>query len=137
MNISSRCEYACRALVELASVADGKSPLPAVNIAERRGIPEKFLVHILLSLKKAGIVRSVRGAQGGYRLAKKPDEITVGDIIRAIDGPVLDPLPAESPGGEDLAPAWRELAQGIDAVLDRVSVQDLKDGASKTNMYYI
>ena len=111
--------------------------MPATTIAERRGIPEKFLVHILLALKKAGIVRSVRGSQGGYRLAKNPSDISVGDIIRAIDGPVLDPLPSESTGGEDLAPAWRELAQGVEAVLDRVSVRDLKEGATKTNMYYI
>ncbi len=137
MNISSRCEYACRALVELANVAEGQSPMPAMVIAERRGIPEKFLVQILLELKKAGLVRSVRGAQGGYRLSKAPGEISVGDIVRAIDGPVLDPLPAESEGGSDLAPAWREIAQGIDTVLDGVSVGDLKDGAANTHMYYI
>lgn len=137
MNISSRCEYACRALVELAGVADGQSPLTAVAIAERRNIPEKFLVQILLALKKAGLVRSVRGAQGGYHLARGPAEITMGDIVRAIDGPVLDPLPADSGGGDDIKPTWREIAQRIDAVLDEVSLRDLLDGASKTNMYYI
>src|SRR5690606_1023379 len=98
MNISSRCEYACRAIVELARHEHTEEPLTAVFIAERRQIPEKYLVHILLQLKRAGFVRSVRGAQGGYLLAQSADEITLLDIIQAIDGPILDPLPVDDAG---------------------------------------
>jgi len=137
MNISSRCEYACRAVVELARSRDTQLPVTATQIAEKRGIPEKYLVHILLTLKKAGIVNSVRGAQGGYLLAKAPEEISLGDIVRAIDGPVLDPLPVQDAGGEDLAPTWRETADRIQKLLDDVTVRDLLDRAERANMYYI
>ena len=95
MNISSRCEYACRAIVELALHEPAAQPYTVERIAESRHVPEKFLVHILLQLKRAGIVRSVRGARGGYLLARTPDDITLLDIVRAVDGPVLDPLPVK------------------------------------------
>jgi Rrf2 family cysteine metabolism transcriptional repressor len=137
MNISSRCEYACRAIVELARHEHTEEPLTAVFIAERRQIPEKYLVHILLQLKRAGFVRSVRGAQGGYLLAQSADEITLLDIIQAIDGPILDPLPVDDAGGADLKPAWRESARGIEEVLRAFRVRDIVDRAAKANMYYI
>lgn len=137
MNISSRCEYACRAIVELARNENNPEPITAVQIAEKRNIPEKYLVHILLQLKRAGLVRSVRGAQGGYLLAQPPGEITLHDIIRAIDGPVLEPLPVENAGNSDIEPAWKEVASGIGAVLDRVTVRDILDRADKSEMYYI
>lgn len=137
MNISSRCEYACRAVVELARVPSDSGPMTAQHIAERRNIPEKYLVHILLTLKRGGIVRSVRGAQGGYLLARSPEEISIGDILRAIDGAVLDPLPVEDAAGQDLALAWREIGEAIDAVLAGVTIRDILDRAVHANMYYI
>lgn len=137
MNISSRCEYACRAIVELTRHEPSEDPLTAVQIAEKRGIPEKYLVHILLQLKRAGLVRSVRGAQGGYLLARSSEDITLLDIVQAIDGSVLDPLPVDDPGGADLVPTWRTAAAGIEAVLQGVSVREIVDRAAKHNMYYI
>lgn len=137
MNISSRCEYACRAMVELTRHEPSEEPMTAVHIAEKRNIPEKYLVHILLQLKRAGLVRSVRGAQGGYLLARSSDEITLHDVVNAIDGPVLDPLPVDDPGGADLVPTWRAAAAGIEAVLQSVTVREIVDRASKHNMYYI
>jgi len=137
MNISSRCEYACRAVVELARNQSTQEPLTTTHIAEKRGIPEKYLVHILLQLKRAGIVKSVRGAQGGYLLGLAPEDITVGSILRAIDGPVLEPLPVLDAGGADLVPTWKEIAQGIEAVLDGVTVREIVDRADKSHMYYI
>jgi len=95
MNISSRCEYGYRAVLELAQHRDREEPLIIESIAARRGIPEKFLVHILLQLKRAGIVRSVRGAHGGYLLAKPPEAISFLDIVEAIDGPIFGALPAK------------------------------------------
>ena len=137
MNISSRCEYACRAVVELAHHAQSTQPVTVERIAERRRIPEKFLVHILIELKRARIVRSVRGPRGGYLLARAPEDITLLDIVRAVDGPVLDPLPLRDSGSSDMAPAWREVAQGIEKLLAATTVRTILDRASKSTMYYI
>mgnify|MGYP003508745155 FL=1 len=93
-------------------------------------------MHILLLLKRVGIVRSIRGAQGGYMLGRSPDDITLLNIVRAIDGGVLDPLPASDGHGNDLKRAWREVAEGIEQVLDNVTVRDLMARA-QTSMYYI
>ncbi|HOE66220.1 MAG TPA: Rrf2 family transcriptional regulator [Candidatus Hydrogenedentes bacterium] len=137
MNVSSRCEYACRAIIELARHENSDTPVTAMYIAERRRIPEKYLVHILLQLKRAGLVRSVRGAQGGYLLAKSPDDISLFHIIRAIDGPILDPLPVEDAAGIDLEPTWRETAARIEKLLSEVTVRNILDRATKTRMYHI
>lgn len=137
MNISSRCEYACRAVLELARHENTESPMTAVHIATLRDIPEKYLVHILLQLKRAGIVKSVRGAQGGYMLARSADAITLLDIVNAIDGPILDPLPVEDPGGADLKPAWRAVGAEIERVLSEFTVSDILTRAGKGAMYYI
>lgn len=137
MNISSRCEYACRAVVELARFEQTYEPVTAQSIAKRRGIPEKYLVHILLQLKRAGLVRSVRGAQGGYLLGRPPEDISLFDLVQAIDGPVLEPLPVEHSGGADLKLTWHEIASGIERMLTKVTVRDILERAEKANMYYI
>lgn len=137
MNISSRCEYAARAIVELARNPRAEEPLTATYLAERRQIPEKYLVHILLQLKRAGLVRSVRGAQGGYLLGRDPEDITLFDIVQAIDGPILDPLPVDDTAGSDLRAAWRRSAKDIAEVLQRTTVRDIVDKATKADMYYI
>jgi Rrf2 family transcriptional regulator, cysteine metabolism repressor len=137
MNISSRCEYACRAIIELARRTNQEEPATALYIAEQRRIPENYLVHILLQLKRAGLVRSVRGAQGGYLLAKSPDEISLFDVIRAIDGPVLDPLPVDDAAAKDLEPIWQEVSAAIERILKRVTVRGILDRSPKAHMYYI
>jgi Rrf2 family transcriptional regulator, cysteine metabolism repressor len=137
VNISRRCEYGCRAVVELAYRAAAAQPVTVEHIAERRHIPEKFLIHILLQLKRAGIVRSVRGARGGYLLAREPGDISMFDIVSAIDGPILTPLPVKDSGSSDMAPVWREVARGISGILQETTVKDILDRADKSNMYYI
>jgi Rrf2 family protein len=137
MNISSRCEYACRAVVELARHEKTNEPVTAQTIAERRHIPEKYLVHILLQLKRAGLVRSIRGAQGGYLLARPAEGLTLGDIITAIDGPVLDPLPVDDSVSPDLEPVWRDAAKRIEDVLASHTVRAIVERGEKSNMYYI
>ena len=137
MNISARCEYGCRAVVELALHAHSDRPLTATAIAEKRAIPEKYLVHILLQLKRAGVVRSVRGAQGGYLLARSADAINLLDIVTAVDGGVLDPLPVNGENSDEVAPAWRDAAAAISEVLEKVTVQSILDRTSKAEMYYI
>lgn len=137
MNISSRCEYACRAMVELARNEHAEVPLTASEIAERRSIPEKYLVHILLQLKHSGLIRSVRGPQGGYFLAKQPEEISLFHIVEAIDGKVLDPRPVDDANGRDLEKTWREVAEHIEGVLDKVSLREILERAAEGSMYYI
>lgn len=137
MNVSSRCDYACRAVVELAANAGGETPLTTTLIAERRRIPEKYLPHILLQLKRSGIVRSVRGAQGGYLLARAPEGISLFDVVTAIDGPILDPAPGAGSNSDELAKAWRNVAENFSEILRKVSVQDVLDSTTRPNMYFI
>ena len=89
MRISAKTEYACIAMLELASQYGSGEPVRIREIAERHGVPPRFLVQILLQLKGAGLVASVRGAAGGYRLLSPPDQISLGRIMEVIDG-VLD-----------------------------------------------
>jgi Rrf2 family protein len=86
MNLSAKTEYACLAMLELAKEYDSGEPLQLRRIAAEHGIPARFLVQILLQLKGAGLVASTRGAAGGYRLARPPQEITLADVIDVIDG---------------------------------------------------
>ena len=97
MRISAKAEYACLAMIELASPGLDGNTMQIREIAEAHGIPERYLVQILLQLKASGLVHSTRGSDGGYRLARPADLITVADVITAIDGPG-DPL--RKPGSE-------------------------------------
>ena len=137
MNISSRCDYACRAILELARNGHTRTPLTTTAIAERRQIPEKYLPHILLQLKRAGLVKSVRGAQGGYLLAGTADNISLLDVVVAIDGPIFDPPPGEEGGAEDLARAWKRVGESLADVLRNVSIQNVLESGSPSNMYFI
>jgi Rrf2 family protein len=92
--ISQKAKYAFKALFRLAAAADGEA-LTIEEIAAADGIPQKFLEHILLDLKRKGLVASRRGRTGGYMLIKKPREMTIGSVLRAIDGPIA-PLPCIS-----------------------------------------
>lgn len=137
MNISSRCEYACRALIELARVHHTQAPITATVIAERRRIPEKYLVHILLQMKRVGLIRSLRGAQGGYMLAKPPEKITLLDIVEAIDGPVLQPQAGDREEAKDLEPVWKDAARRVENALRETSLRDIVEQVTASNMYYI
>jgi Rrf2 family iron-sulfur cluster assembly transcriptional regulator len=88
MKVSTRGDYASRALLSLALHADDGRPNSVRDIAERTGLPQPYLEQILLALKGAGLVRSKRGVGGGYVLARPPDEITLAEIIGAVDGPI-------------------------------------------------
>ncbi|MFM1791420.1 MAG: hypothetical protein RLZZ526_1747 [Actinomycetota bacterium] len=88
MRVSTRGDYACRALLSLTLHASESGPTSVRDIAERTGLPQPYLEQILLALKGAGLVRSKRGVGGGYVLAKSPADIKVSDIISAVDGPI-------------------------------------------------
>src|SRR4051812_49860371 len=89
MKVSTRGDYACRALLSLALHGDGAGPTSVRDIAERTALPQPYLEQILLALKGAGIVKSKRGVGGGYILARPPADITLGQIISAVDGPIV------------------------------------------------
>ncbi len=91
MKISAKTEYACIAVMELAKSHGSNEPVRIRNIAEQHQVPARFLVQILLQLKGAGIVSSIRGASGGYHLIPKPEEVTLGQVMNIIDGPVQPP----------------------------------------------
>jgi len=88
VKVSTRGDYASRALLSLALHRDADGPTSVRDIAERTGLPQPYLEQILLALKGAGLVRSKRGVGGGYVLARQPDEITLGQIVSAVDGPI-------------------------------------------------
>jgi Rrf2 family iron-sulfur cluster assembly transcriptional regulator len=89
VKVSTRGDYASRALLSLALHAETSGPTSVRDIAERTGLPQPYLEQILLALKGAGLVRSKRGVGGGYVLARPPEEITLGQIVSAVDGPIV------------------------------------------------
>jgi len=144
MRISARTEYAAIAALELARCRDAADPVRLRSISAGQGVPEKFLVQILLQLKAAGLVTSIRGASGGYRLARPPEEITLGDIRAAIEGegaaaPATADLAARSRAAAALASAWDEAARAEADALRGVTLADLLDRCRMPAdaMYYI
>src|SRR5436190_828090 len=103
VRISAKAEYACLAVIALAQSRRDDRPVPIREIAESQGIPETFLTQILLKLKVAGLVLSTRGSSGGYRLARSPEHISLGDVIQAVDGFELTPREPQGPAGPLLA----------------------------------
>ena len=121
MKISTKGTYAIQVMLDLAMHNTGEN-INVKKIAERQDISEKYLEQIIAVLNKAGFVRSIRGAQGGYRLSKSPSKYTVGDILRVTEGP-LEPV---SPDESSLS-IWSKLKDAIDGVVDSVTLQDLVD----------
>ncbi len=89
MRLSAKADYACLAMIELAATRETAAPTRIKWIADTHKIPQRFLVQILLQLKTAGLVKSVRGASGGYNLARKPEDISLAEVIRAVDDRAL------------------------------------------------
>ncbi len=142
MNISAKTEYACIAVLELASRYDQCKPVRIRDIAEANGIPSRFLVQILLQLKSAGIVGSTRGAAGGYQLVKPPSEITLSDVMTVCDGNASEPITSverESASSRTLMSAWREVAAVQREMLEATTFAALVEQAAEQsdNMYYI
>ena len=130
MRITAKADYAVRATCELAARA-GQGPVKGDVIAAAQGIPLKFLENILGEMKKSGILASQRGAVGGYWLNKPADEITVADVIRAVEGPLADvrgqrPETLEFAGAaESLRDVWLAVRVNLRSVLEQVTVADV------------
>lgn len=144
MRVSAKAEYACLALVELTARNQARptqsdnqersgNPIRIRSIAEATGVPLRFLVQILLQLKTAGLVTSVRGAAGGYQLTRSPESISLADIINAIDdrgstswtsSPGLSKV-VPSPVVDALLSVWRDIQAEEQRLLDRLSLAEL------------
>ncbi len=151
MRLSTRGEYGVKAMIDLA-LHYGEGPIALKSVAERQLISEHYLEQLIASLRKAGLVTSVRGAQGGYELARPPGEITVGDVVRVLEGPIA-PVECvdESLEGSNCIQSescvtrivWKRLRDSIAQVLDSTTLADLSEEARKMQareappMYYI
>ena len=129
MRISAKAEYACVAMLELAANYAEPQPLRIKAIAEAQGVPQRFLVQILLQLKTAGLVVSVRGASGGYQLARPPEEISLADVINAIDRASV-PRPSSlgarrSAAVQAVRGIWKEIQDEEQRRLEELTLADL------------
>ena len=133
MHISAKSDYAVRALLALAAQPDD-GPLTGEAIARSQNLPTKFLENILVDLRRAGFVRSQRGPEGGYRLARPASEITPAEVVRMIDGPLaevrgLRPEATDYEGpAEHLQEVWVAARASLRKVLDEVSLADIVVG---------
>jgi Rrf2 family protein len=134
MRVSAKTDYALRAAVELAAAEEEGAPVKGERLATSQSIPLRFLENILLQLRHAGIVESRRGAEGGYRLARPAAEITLADVIRAIDGPLAGvsgqrPETLDFKGrSEPLRDVWVAVRASLRAVLEHVTLADVASG---------
>jgi Rrf2 family protein len=132
VRVSAKTDYAVRALLELAVANDG--PVKGERLAQAQAIPLKFLENILTDLRHAGIVRAQRGAEGGYWLARAADEVTLGEVIRAVDGPLAS-VRGEAPenvaydgAAENLRTVWVALRASMRSVVDEITLADVVAG---------
>lgn len=144
MKLSTRGDYATRALLELAT-AEGPLALSVHQLAARTGISAKYLEQIMMRLRAAQVVRSIRGVHGGYELARRADDITVGEVVRIMDGP-LAPSPCASQSAHVACPTyrcptevgcvlrglWTDVRDAIADVLDNTTFEDLAERQRST-----
>lgn len=130
MKVSAKAEYACLAMLALAGRRPEEPPVRIREIAEAHSIPERYLVQILLQLKGSGLVQSTRGASGGYRLARASDQISIGEVLSAIDGPGDAAREAREPAARALAAVWRSVHEAENAVLFGTTIAQLIEESS-------
>jgi len=140
VKVSTRGDYASRALLSLALHVDPQGPTSVRDIAERTGLPQPYLEQILLALKGAGLVRSKRGVGGGYVLARSPDRITLGEIVSAVDGPIVagdfgrphENGACEHEGQCVLLAVWADVGEHMREHLDSFTLADMVRRAMNT-----
>jgi Rrf2 family protein len=145
MRISARGEYAIKAMLDLA-MHRGRPLVPIQEIATRQAIPQRYLEQVLLALKRSGLLTSKRGSTGGYHLSKAPEEVTVGAVLRAVEGAgaAFEAGGARRNGaaGSDLDDLWEEIAEAVSRVVDRLTFGELVERARERRsharpMYHI
>jgi Rrf2 family protein len=133
MRISAKADYAVRAALELAASPEGE-PIKGEQLAERQGIPLQFLEHILLELKHARLIRAKRGYKGGYWLDRPPEEISIADVIRAVEGPLANihesaPEDLHYAGpAERLRDVWVAVRANLRGVLESITLAEVAAG---------
>ena len=139
VKLSAKTDYAARAVLELSAHPVDGPTLKVEDLAVVVGTSPNYLVQILIELKAAGLVSSVRGKQGGYRLAKAPREITLGDVWRAVDGEVLDsPALTDDQCAPVLREAWKGLKDILNTAADELTFAQLLEASGlDKEMYYI
>ena len=139
MKLSVKSDYAARAVFGLSGKYPTGQAVRAEDLAGEQGIPVNYLVQILIELKSARIVRSQRGKEGGYLLARAPSEISIGDLLRAIHGHVFDtPALSDPQCPLELREAWRQMQSTLEKVADEMTFQRLLEASEeKGKMYYI
>ncbi len=133
VKLSTRGRYGIKAMVDLA-VEYGSGPVSATTLASLQGVSLAYLEQLIAALKKAKLVQSVRGVQGGYTLSRKPEDITVNEVLKALEGSttVVDCVSQQALGCEHACtcsarPLWLKLQSRIDAVLDETTIKDMAD----------
>ncbi len=139
MKLSAKSDYAARAVIGLARRYQSGDSIRVEDLAAEQGIPPNYLVQILIELKSQQIVKSVRGKEGGYLLARPPAEITMADVLRCVHGQVFDsPALSDTQCPPELRAAWMKLQAAVDQAAQSINFQQLLDqGADKEKMYYI
>lgn len=144
MKVSAKTEYACIAMLELAGQYGSSEPVRIRKIAERHDVPPRFLVQILLQLKGAGLVASVRGAAGGYHLIKPPQDVSLGQVMEVIEGASEEngqttAASPDSPAVKVLQHAWQEVSEVQRKMLNSITLADLLERAraQEEQMYHI
>jgi Rrf2 family protein len=133
VKVTAKADYAVRATLELASAENGRL-IKGERISRAQGIPLKFLENILIDLRHAGIVHAQRGAEGGYRLARPSEDVTLGEVIRAVEGPLAsvrgEPPESVSYQGaaENLRTVWVAVRASLRTVLDDLTLAEVVDG---------
>ncbi|HTS30703.1 MAG TPA: Rrf2 family transcriptional regulator [Bryobacteraceae bacterium] len=137
MNISVKGEYALQAIFDLASQRPGE-PVRIADIARRQKIPQKFLELILAGLKQGGFVESRRGAEGGYLLARTAESITVGEVVRFVEGPHPGKGHARRKPETPFSAMWQEVDRAVSEIIDKTSFADLLRGwTDKQNKFVL
>ena len=137
MNISVKGEYALQAIFDLAAQRPGE-PVKIAEIAQRQKIPQKFLETILASLKQGGFVESRRGAEGGYLLARSADSLTIGEVLRFVDGPPEAKGHTRRKAETPFTGMWRQVDQAVSGILDKTSFGEVvRAWTEKQNKYVL
>ena len=141
MKITTKGRYGLRALIDLAQYSEIE-PVSISSIASRQGISERYLEQLMTMLKKAGLIKSIRGAGGGYVLAKELSEISVGDVLRALEGN-LEPVECAAFSQEDTCAAaggcvtkyvWQRINESINKTVDEISLEQLVKESKSVNV---
>lgn len=139
MKLSVKSDYAARAVLGLTQQYLRNTAVRVEDLAEAQAVPANYLVQILIELKAKQIVKSQRGKDGGYKLARSPAEITLGDVLRAVHGQVFDtPALSDPQCAPELREAWRTLQKTLEETADGINFQQLLEASEgKEKMYYI